>query len=231
MSVAIPIAVAWDSGRGTDEAGGSPGATVPASSISTSATTTEPADPPSSESVDEPEVSEEPTPTPPSPEDEAFAAIEVDDCLSNHKDDGLDWNSGTPRVSSCSDPGSYYRVIAIAIAIATADDADDCDSDDTTWYHYNNDGSVTDLCLSRNYLTGQCMFATHEDGSLWIYCIKETGCKEPTPDKYGYIVQITDVYPDGAPDDACEGERQWSPDSGGAFCGDRVRRRSEMPEI
>ncbi|MFF2778535.1 serine/threonine protein kinase [Streptomyces sp. NPDC058052] len=220
VSLAILIAVAWKTGRGTDGTEGSSGSTTAASTAPTS----EPAAPSFDDPTDRPGETTEPTPAPPSPEDEAFSAVEVDDCLSNHTGAG-EWNSTTPRVSSCSDPGSYYRVIAVA------DTVDECGSDDMTWWHDNDDGSETNLCLNRNYLAGQCMFAERNGERLSLYWNRVTGCKEPIPDEYGYIVQITKVYPDGAPDDACVDEREWSTDNGGDICGDWVRRRSEMPEI
>ncbi|MEU3607040.1 protein kinase [Streptomyces sp. NPDC035033] len=222
ISVLFALSV-WTSGRDTDDAGGPPDSTATAGP--TTEATDPPADEPTDEPTDEPEETEEPTPAPPDPEDEAFAAVEADDCLSNYKEDTFEWNSSTPRVSSCSDPGSYYRVISVS------EDYDGCESEDMTWSHDNDDGSEINLCLNRNYLTGQCMLGTVDDDSLSVYWNKVTGCEEPIPDEYGYIVRITEVYPGGAPDDACAGERKWSPDNGGDFCGDWVRRRSEMPEI
>ncbi|MEU9856357.1 serine/threonine-protein kinase [Streptomyces sp. NPDC047974] len=215
VSVAILVAVAWNSDRRTHGSDGP----------SAVATTTEPVEPTAYEPSDEPEETEEPTPTPSSPEDEAFAAVEVDDCLSNYRDSELGWNSTTPRVSSCSDTGSYYRVVSVS------DTYGDCASDDLFWDHDNGDGSETVLCLDRNYLTGQCMYATADGNSLSLYRNQVTGCQESFPDEYEYIVQITRLYPEGAPDDACADEWEWSMNNGGDYCGDWVWKRSDMPDI
>ncbi|MFF2652101.1 serine/threonine protein kinase [Streptomyces sp. NPDC058045] len=168
--------------------------------------------------------SEEPTSTPPSPEDEAFAAIAVDDCLSDRNGRDGDWTSDTPSVASCSDTGSYYRVVSVS-------DSGHCDSADLTRYHDNADGSETDLCLDRNYQPGQCMFAKRDSGRLHTYWNQVTGCHASFPDKYEYIVQVTRVFPNGAPDGACGSDRVWTPDNGGTFCGRPVWKRTELPSI
>ncbi|WP_328657149.1 serine/threonine protein kinase [Streptomyces sp. NBC_00334] len=165
----------------------------------------------------------EPETTPLSAEDEEFAAVDVDDCLGDHRDDD-DWSSTTPTVASCSAPGSYYRVSSVSEDLG-------CESEDMVWWHDNDDGTETNLCLNRNYRVGQCMFAVHEGDVLSIYWNAVTDCEASFPDKYEYIVRVTAVSPDGAPEGNCGTDEQWSPENGGAFCGRVVWKRNDMPDL
>ncbi|WP_217163976.1 serine/threonine-protein kinase [Streptomyces sp. AC512_CC834] len=172
---------------------------------------------------DEYDEPDQPETTPLSAADEEFAAVDVDDCLSDYKDDD-DWTSDTPSVASCSDPGSYYRVNSVSDDLG-------CESEDIAWWHDNDDGTETNLCLNRNYRVGQCMFAVHEGDHLSTYWNAVTDCEASFPDKYEYIVQVTAVSPYGAPKGNCGTDSQWSPDHGGAFCGRAVWKRSDMPDL
>ncbi|WP_415947881.1 serine/threonine protein kinase [Streptomyces sp. KLOTTS4A1] len=171
-----------------------------------------------------PEETEEPTP---SAEDRAFAAVDVGDCLSNRYDyhDDTEWKASMPRVASCSRTDSYYRVAAVG------DSYGDCEDDDENWYNRGEDGSRTNLCLIRNYRTGQCMYAKAKGERLTVYRNEVTGCRDSIPKERGYIVRITRVFPNGAPENACGDDRVWRPDKGGHYCGKAVWKRKSLPSI
>jgi serine/threonine protein kinase len=151
--------------------------------------------------------------TAPSPEDEAFAAIRIDDCLDSYTDpDGM-WSSDTPQAASCSGTGSYYRVISIA------HDTDGCsDTYDNDWSHTNGDGTTTDLCLNRNFRAGQCEFADKEEK---LYRTMITPCDGDIPVDYKYVVKITGVH---SGDYDCGDSDSWTLDDAGVtLCGTEIR--------
>ncbi|MCX4966838.1 hypothetical protein OHA98_18745 [Streptomyces sp. NBC_00654] len=150
----------------------------------------------------------ESSPTPPSPEDEAFAGIGIDDCLDNFNDLYGAWSPETPQAASCS--GSYYRVMSIV------NDSTECSEYDYKWSHANDDLSETVFCLNRNFRAGQCMFADEEE-RLSRNAI--TPCDGDIPDDYKYIIKITGVTPNGGD---CE-DSSWTFDEHGiAVCGKKV---------
>ncbi|MGV9386495.1 LppU/SCO3897 family protein [Nonomuraea sp. NPDC003707] len=162
--------------------------------------------------------------TPPSAEDEEFSAVSTDDCLSNYINRDTDWTPSTPTVTDCSDTDAYFRVTSI-------EQQGNCVSDDMTWFHSNSDGTDTNLCLDRNYADGQCMFAHAKDETLSIYNNAVTPCGAGIPDGYQYIVQLTRVYPLGAPDDACGDDGMWKPDSDAVLCGKVIWKRRGLPDM
>jgi serine/threonine protein kinase len=166
----------------------------------------------------------DPSTTPPSEEDEAFSDVSLDDCLSNYNDEDSDWIPSTPTTTSCSDTDAYFYVESI-------EEDGDCPSDGMSWYHSNNDGTDTELCLDRNYAVGQCVFAEAEGQSLSAYFTAVTPCDAGIPDEYEYIVQLTKVYLGGAPDDACGYDRIWTTDDGAALCGKAIFKRPDLPDM
>ncbi|WP_435174995.1 LppU/SCO3897 family protein [Actinacidiphila sp. bgisy145] len=168
----------------------------------------------------------DPTDTVPplSAEDEEFGAVTADDCLSNYNDEDLDWTPSTPETTDCSDPGAYYVVTSVP--------SDDCgDDDDMTWYHSNDDDTDTDLCLNRNYVTGQCMYAEKKGDSLSIYFNAATPCDAGIPDDYQYIVRLTDVYDGAVPGGACTGFYIWHADDGTSMCGRAIYKGHGLPDM
>lgn len=156
---------------------------------------------------------EDSSPTPPSPEDEAFADIKIDDCLDSYTDpDGM-WSSDTPQAASCSGAGSYYRVMSVS------NDTDGCsDSYDNDWSHDNADGSTTDLCLNRNFRVGQCEFADKDEK---LYRTMITPCDGDIPDDYKYIVKILSVH-SGEYD--CGSQDSWTLDDAGVtLCAKEIK--------
>ncbi|MET9109937.1 serine/threonine-protein kinase [Streptomyces zhihengii] len=154
------------------------------------------------------------SPTPPSPQDEAFAEININDCLDNYRDRKEVWSPDAPQAASCNSTGSYYRVISIA------DEAGDCSASyDAQWSHDNNDGTTTAFCLNRNYRVGQCVFmAGDKHQSLGHRTI--TPCDGDIPDDYKYIVRITGVYSDR---NDCGNQLSWTLDDRGVtLCGDKI---------
>ncbi|MFF3919425.1 hypothetical protein ACFYZB_39555 [Streptomyces sp. NPDC001852] len=165
----------------------------------------------------------DPGTTPPSAEDQAFSAVSTGDCLSNSYDfDGMEWSPSTPTTSSCSDAGAYYRVTSLQGG---------CSSGAMTWYHSNSDGTDTDFCLNRNFVVGQCMFAHANGNKLSIYFNAATPCGAGIPDKYQYTVELTQVYPGGAPADACGSQWQWTYDDGTVTCGKAIWKRHGLPDM
>ncbi|MGV4984314.1 hypothetical protein ACVB8X_04000 [Streptomyces sp. NRAIS4] len=170
-------------------------------------------------------VTTDPGTTPPSAEDLAFSEVSTDDCLSNYTNKDTDWTPSTPSTTSCYDTGAYFRVTSV-------EKYGGCTSDDITWYHDNNDGSETNLCLDRNYATGQCMFARAEGQSLSMYFNAATPCEANIPSDYQYTVKLTQVYPGGAPDDACGNDKLWKPDNSNAvLCGRAIYKLHGLPDM
>ncbi|MGG2465035.1 serine/threonine-protein kinase [Streptomyces sp. RGM 3693] len=165
-----------------------------------------------------------PSPTPPSAEDLAFGRVSTGECLDNYRGTGLDWTPSTPTVTSCSGSDAYYRVASIG-------QSGGCTSDDMTWFHSNRDGTDTNLCLNRNYADGQCMFAEAKGQTLSVYMNAVTPCGAGIPNKYQYTVQVTKVYPNGAPNDACGSDRLWKADSGTVYCGKAIWKRHGLPSM
>ncbi|MFE7113316.1 serine/threonine-protein kinase [Streptomyces sp. NPDC057575] len=155
------------------------------------------------------------SPTPPSPEDEAFADISINDCLDNYSDPEGVWSPDTPQAASCNGTGSYYRVMSIA------DDSGNCLAGyDSQWSHDNNDGTTTAFCLNRNYRVGQCVFM-FGDKHQTLGRRTITPCDGDIPDDYKYIVRITGVYSDR---NDCGDQISWTLDDRGVtLCGDKIR--------
>ncbi|MCC5480432.1 lipopolysaccharide kinase InaA family protein [Streptomyces barringtoniae] len=164
----------------------------------------------------------DPSTTAPSAEDQAFSDVSADDCLSDYYKDA-EWSSSTPTTTSCSDTDAYFRVASVEHGT--------CSSDDMTWYHNNSDYSETNLCLDRNYVSGQCMFAKASGQTLSMYFNAVTPCEAGIPDNYQYTVQLTRVYPGGAPDDACGSDRLWKPGNGAVLCGKGIWKRHGLPDM
>ncbi|QTD97056.1 hypothetical protein [Streptomyces cyanogenus] len=164
----------------------------------------------------------DPSTTPPSAEDLAFSEVSRGDCLSDYYQDGS-WSSSTPTTTSCSDTDAYFRVTSIEDGT--------CTSDDMTWYHSNSDYSDTNLCLDRNYVTGQCMFAEADGEKLSMYFNATTPCDANIPDKYQYTVRLTNVFPGGAPDDACGNDRLWKPGDGTVLCGKAIWKKHGLRDM
>ncbi|MEV0534382.1 hypothetical protein [Kitasatospora sp. NPDC050463] len=166
-----------------------------------------------------------PPPAPqPAPSDIAFGHVDTGDCLSNYNDTISDWEPTTPAVTSCTGAEAVYRVMSITRSGT-------CDSYDRGWYHNNRDGTETNLCMNRNFVAGQCMFAKAEGKQLFVYYNAVVPCRVGIPDKYEYMVQISKVYPNGAPADACGNDRQWKTDRGTVYCGDARWRRKDVPDL
>ncbi|MET9012440.1 hypothetical protein ABZX74_16185 [Streptomyces olivaceoviridis] len=164
----------------------------------------------------------DPSTTPPSAEDQAFGDVSTGDCLSDSYQDGS-WSSSTPTTTSCSATDAYFRVVSI--------EDGSCTSDDMTWYHSNSDYSDTNLCLDRNYVIGQCMFAEADGEMLSMYFNATTPCDAGIPDKYQYTVRLTRVYPGGAPDDACGSDRLWKPGNGIVLCGRAIWKKHGLRDM
>ncbi|MFB7503478.1 hypothetical protein [Streptomyces broussonetiae] len=170
-------------------------------------------------------VAADPSTTAPSAEDVAFSEVSTDDCLSNYTNMDTDWTPATPSTTSCYGTDAYFRV-------ASVEKYGSCTSDDITWYHHNDDGSSTDLCLNRNYATGQCMFAVARNQLLSMYFNAATPCEANIPSHYQYTVKLTQVYPNGAPADACGSDKQWKPDNSSAvLCGRAVYKLTGLPDM
>ncbi|MFF1903422.1 hypothetical protein [Kitasatospora sp. NPDC058218] len=165
-----------------------------------------------------------PPPPQPAPSDIAFGHVDTGDCLSNYNDTVSGWEPTTPDVTSCAGAEAVYRVMSIKRSGT-------CDSYDRGWYHDNRDGTETNLCMNRNFVAGQCMFAEAEGKQLFVYFNTVVPCRVGIPDKYEYMVQISKVYPHGAPADACGNDRQWKTDSGLVFCGDARWKRKDVPDL
>ncbi|WP_147268382.1 hypothetical protein [Spongiactinospora rosea] len=165
------------------------------------------------------------SPTPPSAEDEAFSAVSTDDCLSNYLDEDTEWTPSTPSMTNCSATDAYFRVTAIEQQV-------DCASDGIPWFHSNSDYTRTILCLDRNFVEGQCMFArAKSERVLSIGLSAITPCDAGIPDRYQYTVQLTKVYLTSAPDEACGDDDAWEPDSGAALvCGKVIWKRRGLPD-
>ncbi|MFF0626462.1 serine/threonine-protein kinase [Streptomyces sp. NPDC004296] len=165
-----------------------------------------------------------PSPSPPSAEDIAFGRVATADCLDNYSGTGLDWTPSTPTVTSCAGTDAYYRV-------TSTERSGSCASADKTWFHSNSDSTDTNLCLKRNYAAGQCMFADAQGRTLSVYRNAVTPCGAGIPAKYQYTVQITKVYPNGAPNDACGSDRLWKPGDGAVYCGKAIWKRHGLPDM
>ncbi|MFL4493847.1 serine/threonine-protein kinase [Streptomyces sp. VTCC 41912] len=164
-----------------------------------------------------------PSPTPSSADDLAFGRIATDDCLGNRYD--ASWTPDTPTVTGCSGSDAYYRVQSVSRSST-------CTSDDMTWFHTNGDTTEANLCLRRNYAVGQCMFAVAQGSStLSVYTNAVTPCGAGIPAKYQYTVQVTRVFPNGAPNDACGSDRLWKTDGATVYCGKAIWKRHGLPDM
>lgn len=220
----LAVVVAFAIVQARDDSGsGSAPAPNPTLSSHTPTASTEPPDPAPTETTpaDPPYT---PPPPEPAPLDITFGGVSTGDCLSNYNDTISDWDPTDPAVTSCADAEAAYRVVSI-------EHSGTCDSSDRGWYHGNSDGSETDLCLDRNFVEGQCMYAEADGELLSVYFNAVVPCTNGIPTKFEYLVQISKVYPGGAPDDACGTERLWETDGGTAFCGDARWRRTDVPDI
>ncbi|MFF0214332.1 LppU/SCO3897 family protein [Streptomyces vinaceus] len=220
IAVIVLAFISTSAGRGSDSAAGT--TAVPSS------VTSSPTGPAPSPQTPTPT----PTPTPPTmpsalepaPLDKAFGGIAIDDCLSNYLGTDPGWTPEAPTVTSCSDTEAYYRVLSIRPSAG-------CPSDDATWRHRNRDGTETYLCVRRNYMSGQCMFAVADGKTLSVHFNAISPCGSRIPDNYQYVVQISKVYPGGAPADACGTDRLWKTGHDTVYCGRAIWKRDGLPDL
>ncbi|MFF3749846.1 serine/threonine-protein kinase [Streptomyces sp. NPDC002018] len=145
------------------------------------------------------------TPTP-SAVDLAFRAVGTGECVSSHDNGFGGWSDDAPRQVDCSAPDAYNRVDhAVSNVTGTTCDGND---DQQTWTNRGDDDVVTTLCLSRNYVAGQCFVAKKNGDRVGAGRLQTVwNCSADTvPKGYAYIMQITGYYrmPSGGADPTCQ---------------------------
>lgn len=157
-----------------------------------------------------------------SAEDEEFAAVSTGDCLDNYYEDS--WTPDTPLTTSCSATAAYYEVDSVEDSRAA------CSDDDMPWFHSNDDDTDTVLCLTRNYVAGQCMYADAHGDSLSIHYQAISTCSSSIPDAYQYVVRVTSVS-DGSEEGDCGEDRRWDLDDGTILCGRAVWKEHGLKDM
>jgi hypothetical protein len=157
-----------------------------------------------------------------SAEDEEFAAVSSGDCLDNYFEH--DWTPSTPLTANCSATAAYYEVDSVE------DSSSACSDDDMPWSHSNDDDTDTVLCLARNYVAGQCMYAQADGDSLSIRFNAISTCSSSIPDGYQYVVRVTSVS-DGSEEGDCGEDRRWDLDDGTTLCGRAVWKEHGLKDM
>ncbi|MFJ8430429.1 hypothetical protein ACIQ9P_03895 [Kitasatospora sp. NPDC094019] len=137
-----------------------------------------------------------PTPSdPPDPDDVAIAAIRIGDCLSFF-DTGLgEWNRRLPATVDCRGYSAYNRVSLVAKSKVS------CPSGNgrSRYQYMNRDGSVTVLCMERQFTKGSCFYAyTANYQSYTGFLSTVADCKKPSwPDGSNVVMAIMDIIATG----------------------------------
>jgi len=139
----------------------------------------------------------------PSPVDAAFAAVRSGDCLDAYQDGYGNWSRTAPVRVGCGAASAYLRVLRVA-------GAGSCPSGGGRggWWHSGTGSSSTNLCVERQFRTGQCFLAKARGGRPGpANLLTAWNCNaDRVPREFDYIMQVTAVMRASAGTGACPGE-------------------------
>ena len=132
------------------------------------------------------------------PTRQAFKKISAGDCLDAYQRPSGEWNRSKPRAVGCGRSDAYLKVLKVV------DDSSECirheDSDDLDGelpWSYDEDANEIDLCVQRQFHTGDCFLASkgEKENSVSINnpgLMTSWPCRaDSAPEDYDFVLRIT----------------------------------------
>ncbi|MFG2830983.1 serine/threonine-protein kinase [Streptomyces sp. NPDC048434] len=140
----------------------------------------------------------------PSAADQAFASVRTGDCLDAYQNGYGSWSRPAPQQVGCGAANAYLRVLQVTRS------GGGCASGGGrgSWWHTGLDYAFTNLCVERQFRTGQCFLAKSAGGRPGpANLLTAWNCSAgQVPREFSYIMQVTALLPSSAGTNACPGE-------------------------
>jgi len=137
----------------------------------------------------------------PTPADRAFASVRAGDCLDAYQNGYGSWSRTAPQQVGCGAADAYLRVLRVAETGAGCTSGGGRGS----WWHTSVDRTFTNLCVERQFRTGQCFLAKAAGGRPGpANLLTAWSCSAGrVPREFSYIMQVTAVLPASAGTNSC----------------------------
>lgn len=137
----------------------------------------------------------------PSPADRAFASVRAGDCLDAYQNGYGSWSRTAPERVGCGAADAYLRVLRVTPSGGGCTSG----SGRGSWWHTGVDHTFTNLCVERQFRTGQCFLAKAgggRPGPANLLTMWSCGAGR-VPSEFSYIMQVTALLPSSAGTNAC----------------------------